>query len=111
MNDAMCKARFNFLGNQFSKGCLFDTTPEVEIPDPEKLGNDLIRMLNLAGVMTRKALRIRLIWETYFGRVETKGVNKVIAELLKSNRIFSETGKSRINDTVKLSCDPTLLKS
>ena len=105
MNDAMCKARREFLGNQFSKGWLFDCTPQEEIPDQDKVYNDIVSVTKENGPLTRKAVRNRIIWD-HFGTLESKDVNKLIGNLLKSQRLFSSTGKTRINDSVGLSCVP-----
>jgi three-Cys-motif partner protein len=105
MNDAMCKARLDFLGKQFSTGMLFDLTPDEEKPDFDKLDADLISLTKEGGPLTRKALRNRTIWK-HFGTFESKGVNKAIGNLLKSQRLFSSTGKVRINDDVRLNLTP-----
>ena len=42
INDAMCKARREFLGAEFTKGLLFDLTPEEEVPDLSELRGSLL---------------------------------------------------------------------
>jgi hypothetical protein len=106
MNDAMCKARLEFLGNEFHKGRLFDCTPEIEIPDLVELCESLIRIVKEDGPLKRTDLVNRLIFGSYFGTVETKTVKKVIGDLIKAKRLISDTGKDRINDSVMLSCPP-----
>jgi three-Cys-motif partner protein len=110
MNDGMCKARLDFLGQQFSAGRLFDCTPDEERPDYDMLKQDVISVIKEDGPLTRKALRNRMIWN-HFGKFESKEVNKVIGDLLKSQRLFSSTGKTRINDDVRLSVGPAQNKS
>ena len=105
MNDAMCKARLDFLGRQFNTGTLFDCTPDQERPDFDKLTQDVISVIKEDGPLTRKALRNKMIWN-HFGKFESKDVNNVIGDLLKSKRLFSSTGKTRINDDVRLSISP-----
>lgn len=105
MNDAMCKARREFLGNQFAKGFLFDMTPDEEKPDVNALADDLVNILQTKGVLTRKALRNQGLW-AHFGRYERKDYNLAITNLLKAGRIHSSTGKSRINDDVQLRVTP-----
>jgi three-Cys-motif partner protein len=105
MNDAMCNARLEFLGNQFSKGWLFDCTPQCEIPDEDKLREDMLALVRKEKSLTRKALRQRLICGPYFGKVVSTSMNRVVTELLKSNQLFSNTGKTRINDEVRLTCE------
>lgn len=102
MNDAMCKARREFLGSRFVKGMLFDMTPEEEKPDVDSLANDLANILQAKGVLTRKALRNQGLW-AHFGQHESKDYNLAVTNLLKAGRIHSSTGKSRINDDVRLS--------
>jgi three-Cys-motif partner protein len=102
MNDAMCKARLDVLGKRFSTGMLFDMTPDEEKPDFDKLYEDLVSFAKENGPLTRKALRNKAIWK-HFGTFESKDVNKAIGNLLKSQRLFSSTGKVRINDDVRLS--------
>jgi hypothetical protein len=55
--------------------------------------------------LTRKALRNKAIWK-HFGTFESKDVNKAIGNLLKTQRLFSSTGKVRINDDVRLNLTP-----
>lgn len=105
MNDAMCKARLDFLGKRFSTGMLFDLTPDEEKPDFGRLYDDLVSLAQEGGPLTRKALRNRAIWK-HFGTFESKDVNKAIGKLLKSQRLFSSTGKARINDDVRLNSTP-----
>jgi three-Cys-motif partner protein len=102
MNDAMCKARREFLGNRFVKGLLFDMTPDEEKPDVDALAADLVGVLQAKGVLTRKALRNEGLW-AHFGQHESKDYNLAVTNLLKAGRIHSSTGKSRINDDVRLS--------
>jgi len=106
MNDFMCKARRRFLAD-FSKNRLFDCTPADEIADPEQLAEDIVAILTAAGQpLRRKETRLQLILEGYFFKLTNSEMNHAIGELLKENRIFSETNKVRINDTVRLSTRP-----
>src|SRR5262249_34675089 len=82
MNDGMCKARRDFLGQQFQKGVLFDLTPAEEAPDFADLNNFLFATLSERGPLSRKWLRNYAIWE-YFGRYESKDINSAIGGLLK----------------------------
>ncbi len=105
MNDAMCRARLDFLGKRFSKEMLFDLTPDEEKPDLDRLYEDLVSFAKESGPLNRKALRNRAIWK-HFGIFETKDVNKAIGNLLTLQRLFSSTGKVRINDDVRLHTTP-----
>ena len=66
INDAMCKARRDFLGSQFRRGMLFDLTPEVELPDLTKLRSSLLALIPQDVRLTRKALRLKGLVK-YFG--------------------------------------------
>lgn len=105
INDAMCKARQDFLGSEFKSGMLFDLTPEDEMPDLTVLKRDLLSWVVEAGPISRKLLRLKGL-QAHFGRYEIKDHNGAIGELLKSGRIFSSTGKARINDDVLLGPEP-----
>ncbi len=105
MNDAMCNARQQFLGSQFQNGLLFDMTPTTEVPNIAELKKALIEMAQEAGQITRKELRIRAL-SSFFCRFAQKDLNQAINDLLKSRKLFSDTGKTRINDNVLLSSQP-----
>jgi three-Cys-motif partner protein len=106
MNDGMCKARLEFLGSQFKKDSLFDLTPETEQRDREELWKDLLGFLQQDGPKTRKTLREKVI-RTHFCKWQSKEINSALGDLLKSGRIMSSTGKTRINDDVILSVSST----
>ena len=101
MNDAMCNARQAFLGSQFRTNSLFDMTPDEEVSDTGQLKNDLRGYL-ADGRMTREGLRHRALLQN-FCRFHTKDVNRAIGELLKAGVLFSNTGKTKVNDKVVLS--------
>jgi hypothetical protein len=105
MNDGMCKARLEFLGQQFSQGRLFDCTPEDEVPDLGELCEEVFGIIKQQGPMTRKAVKNRVIWK-HFGKYESKTIGKAVGTLLKSGRLFSNTSKTRINDDVIVGCEP-----
>ena len=105
MNDGMCKARREFLGDQFSRGCLFDFTPEEEIPDLDQLCNSLEALVREKGKLTRESLRNQAMWRD-FGRYTSTDYNSAIGSLLKAKRLHSSTGKPRINDSILLSTQP-----
>ncbi|MCE9568044.1 MAG: three-Cys-motif partner protein TcmP [Planctomycetes bacterium] len=113
MNDAMCKARQQFLGTRFKKNALFDDTPEEELPDTGQLKRDLLEILGNGRTLTRKQLRGHAILN-HFCRFQAKDINASIGELLKAGRLHSNTGKSRINDEVLLNAsrfDSSTVKS
>jgi hypothetical protein len=105
INDAMCKARREFLGNEFNRGMLFDFIPEEEVPDLSELRQSLLDLTPEDGRLSRKALRLKGLL-AHFGRYEVKDYNAAIGELLKAARLHSGTGKSRINDDVLLARAP-----
>jgi three-Cys-motif partner protein len=105
INDAMCKARLKFLGNEFKKDYLFDITPEAELPNLSEVKHDLLSMVTGEEGLTRKSLRLKGI-RAHFGRYEAKVYNAAVCELLQAGKLFSSTGKTRINDDVKLSSSP-----
>ena len=105
INDAMCKARREFLGAEFTKGMLFDLTPKEEVPDLSELRASLLALVPHDGSLSRKALRLKGLL-AHFGRHEVKDYNAAIGELLKSGKLHSGTGKARINDEVLLARGP-----
>src|SRR5947209_20531809 len=67
MNDAMCKARREFVKDQFPQaGYLFDRTPDVEKVDLPKLCKDLMQLVTNRLGFTRRELRLSAI-ARYFG--------------------------------------------
>ena len=105
MNDSMCTARHAFLGAQFNSGTLFDLTPSEENPDTSELKKELLRIAREVGHINRKSLRITSL-SKFFCRFKKSAINKAVTELLKEKKLYSSTGKSRINDTVVLSAGP-----
>lgn len=105
INDAMCKARREFLGAEFTTGTLFDLTPEEEVPDLSELRVGLLALVPEGGRPSRKALRLKGLL-AHFGRHEVKDHNAAIGELIRSGRLHSSTGKARINDDVLLARVP-----
>lgn len=105
MNDAMCRAREEFLKSEFVADRIFDVTPETETPDFADLDRDLCDQLRMSHRMRRKDLRSRVL-PKWFGRLTTSEINRRIQVLLKSQAIYSSTGKARISDPVELSLSP-----
>lgn len=106
MNDAMCKARREFVKHEFPpRDALFDMTPTSETVDLPMLCNDLMQIVRVDSVFTRRELRLKAI-RHFFGRFSTSDYTKAVAELLKEKRLFSRSGKSRINEKERLSAKP-----
>ena len=103
INDAMCKARDQFLGKQFKCNTLFDLTPQEEVADlSANLSETSSSVPTKEGPLSRKALRLKSL-RSHFGRYETKDYNGAITKLLEEGKLTSSTGKTRINDDVVLS--------
>jgi three-Cys-motif partner protein len=103
MNDAVCKARREFVKDEFPQdGQLFDTTPAGEVVDIQKLAQELLLAAPAQGTITRRELRLESM-KQHFGRYSSQDYSKAVSELITKNGLFSETGKSRINDNVRLS--------
>ncbi|MDZ4820218.1 MAG: three-Cys-motif partner protein TcmP [Planctomycetota bacterium] len=105
MNDAMCNARQEFLGEQFPANTLFDLTPDHELSDFDELKTALVNTLRVNGPLKRKALRMKSL-ESFFCQFSKSQLNQNVKELLKARRLFSSTGKIVINDDVLLSAIP-----
>jgi hypothetical protein len=105
INDAMCKARREFLGSEFSKGMLFDLTPDEEVPDLPELRKSLLALVPEEAPLSRKALRLKGLL-AHFGRHEVKDYNAAVGDLIKAGKLYSDTGKARINDDVLLARSP-----
>lgn len=106
MSDGMCKAKKEFLGRQFNNvGQLFNMIPEKEDIDTDELRSWLRTIMAESPSLTRKALRLKALPQC-FCRFTSSDVNRAIAELLKSGKLFSSTGKTRISDEVKISSAP-----
>jgi len=107
MNDFMCQARRKFVAKQFSDHLLFDLTPEEEIVEPDALKDGIAAVFAQSQTcITRLELQLRLLLRGFFARLTLSEINKAIAEMLKEGRLFSSTGRTRINNTVLLSDRP-----
>ncbi|MBN2562799.1 MAG: three-Cys-motif partner protein TcmP [Phycisphaerae bacterium] len=100
MNDAVCNARDDFLGKQRVKGYLFDMRGEDEIHDPDRLREAILSELTAS--MSRENLVLRSMRKV-FGEYKEAEHKRMIADLIKSGRVLSASGKARINDHEVLS--------
>ena len=99
MNDAMCSARTEFLGVEFAKDRLFEMTPENEQPDVSELKKLILKFVVEKTTTTRKEIRLAVL-RRLFCRYPRKVIDQTVVDLLKAKRLYSENGKSRVNDTV-----------
>lgn len=105
MNEAMCKARRRAVEREFVRDRLFDMTPEDEAENPEAVAAKVLAVLNDRGTLTRHELRVEAIRRD-FGRYTCKDFNRAVDALVKSSRVFTSTGKPRINDHVQIGLQP-----
>lgn len=103
MNDAVCNARDRFLGRQRVEGFLFDMRGNDESHDPNRLRDALLK--ELVAPTPRSDLIIRSM-RRVFGEYRETEFKRMISALVKTQQIFSASGKSRINDQEMLSRNP-----
>lgn len=103
MNDTICDARDKFLGKQRVDDYLLDMRADDEIHDPGRLRSVILE--SLAKSTPRKGLVLSAMHKVF---AEYKGSEhkRMIGELLKEKRLFSLSGKTRINDKELLSAKP-----
>ena len=102
MNDTMCKARTEFLRRELaSSEMLFDLRSETEKHDTSEMKSIVWDKLQVSMPCTRG----KFLWQCItdmFGMHERKHYRQGVEDLLREGRIRSATGKTRINDNVKL---------
>ena len=103
MNDAVCNARDRFLGKQRVEGYLFDMRGKDEIHDPGRLKETILNAL--IAPASRMDLVIRSMRQV-FGEYKEAEHKRMIANLIDDGRLFSASGKTRINDHEMLSRKP-----
>ncbi len=101
MNDEMVKSRRELadMARDLKQPTLFETRSEELVPDVDRLPAIILELAK--NQITRKLLIAQVIKGNFceFHRTEIRGS---IESLLQSKRLISETGKSRINDDVKV---------
>lgn len=105
MNDIMHYEYEEFLIREYKEGCLFDTRPQHLKKHLDRLKQDILDIAKQHRPLSRRMVRVRLI-PVNFMRFAVKDYNGIVTELLKQKALFSETGKTRINDNVLLSTCP-----
>ncbi len=105
MNDIMYDARERFLISEFSDGKLFDTRPVEEEKNMAVFTKYLYEIISREQPITRKFVKLAAMQE-FFCRYKTGDYSEAIRNLLKGFeglRIFSKSGKTKINDEELLS--------
>lgn len=105
INDAVCNARDQFLKKERVDGWLFDLRQKDEKHDPTRLREAIWTVLGGFEKLKRRDLIVRSL-EYVFGEYKESEHKAAITALLKEGTIFSESGKTRINDDVWLSASP-----
>jgi three-Cys-motif partner protein len=104
MNDIMHGEYEKFLIHEYKEGFLFDTRPENKKKDLNKLENMIYELVKKEKPISRFEIRKTLI-PYNFMKYAIKDYRACIENLLKNNKIYSSTGKTRINDKVLLSTE------
>lgn len=108
MNDIMYDARERFLKSEFADGKLFDTRPIEEQKDMMAFTKKIYEIVSKKGTIARKLVKL-LAMQDFFCRYKTGDYSKAITSLLKGYeglRLYSKSGKTRINDDELLSTKP-----
>jgi hypothetical protein len=105
INDAVCNARDRFLKKECVDGWLFDLREKDEKHDPIRLQEAIRTVLSSFEKLKRKDVIVRSL-EYVFGEYKESEHKAAVTALLKEGTIFSESGKTRINDDVWLSARP-----
>jgi three-Cys-motif partner protein len=108
MNDTMYKAREQFLQSEFADDKLFDTRPLKEQKDPITFTKRLYEIVKLNEPISRKNV-ILLSMQEFFCHYNSSDYLQAIKKLLKGFeglRLYSKSGKVRINDKEFLSTRP-----
>ena len=101
MNDSMCKARREFVHQEFSKDMLFDKSPTNEVVDTIALQKEILAIAAGRDTFTRPQIRIACV-QRNFCKYAIKDIDGAVRTLLKHGKIVSQSGKSRINDSEQL---------
>jgi three-Cys-motif partner protein len=105
MNDAVCKARDQFLKKERVEGRLFDLRKEDEKHDPVRLEDTIRSVLDTVDRMRRRDLIVGTL-ELLFGKYLEKECKSAIYALQKKGVLYSVSGKTRFNDDELLSIRP-----
>jgi hypothetical protein len=108
MNETMYKAREQFLKHEFAEGFLFDTRPLEASKDMSLFTKQLYDITAENGHISRKNLKLTAMKE-FFCCYNNSDYSKTVEKLLKGfegMKLYSRSGKSRINDNELLSTKP-----
>ncbi|MFA5866789.1 MAG: three-Cys-motif partner protein TcmP [Actinomycetota bacterium] len=98
MNDIM----HNEVNAFYSEGKLFPTMPAEEEKDLKVLRTHIVDTVRAAGLITRGQIKEILI-PSLFRIYHSGDYGRIIETLIDDGVLYSETGKKRINDNVRLS--------
>ncbi|MBU1910138.1 MAG: hypothetical protein KJ726_08825, partial [Verrucomicrobia bacterium] len=101
----VCNARDRFLGKQRVEGYLpgLDMRGEDEIHDPCRLERTVLDVLTAP--TSRGDLVIRAMRKV-FGEYKEAEHRRIVGDMIRRGKMFSRSGKSRINDHETLSRKP-----
>lgn len=108
MNDTMYNARERFLKREFADGKLFDIRPEEEQKDVIAFTKKLYEIVKINEPISRKGVKLRAM-EYFFCRYNSSDYSEAVTNLLngfEGLKLFSKSGKVRINDNELLSTKP-----
>jgi len=97
MNRGMVKARREFVGSQFVKGCLFANEPKREVVEPAAIERAIIGTSRLLGRVTWKELRIRTTVANPCMYNDSE-YNGAIKRLIQRGELKSDCAGNRIED-------------
>ncbi len=86
----------------YSEGRLFSALPPEKTRDISYLEDEIMEIFRIQRITTRHQIKEALV-SRLFMRYKEKDYGEVIGNLLKAEKVFSETGRTRINDKVRLS--------
>ncbi|MCK4473858.1 three-Cys-motif partner protein TcmP [Candidatus Parcubacteria bacterium] len=80
----------------YNKGRLFDAIPPGKRRDLKLLERDILDLIKEFGTINKEHIK-KIIMPKLFMRYKESDYNKLISKLIKEEKIYSETGRSRIN--------------
>lgn len=98
MNDIMGNVYREF----YTKGRLFDVTPPEKRRDLRLLEKIIIDLMREVGTTNRESIK-KVLMLKLFMKYKEGDYNKVILKLMKEKKVYSKTGRVRINDLTPIS--------